>query len=117
MTIPFVGEIPLAYHQDKQGSIFRKKKLPETHTNVVKEKSRNLVNEAFRVVRTNLEFMLGKEGQSRVIMVTSANPGSGKTFITMNLAKSLAIKGKKILVIDLDMRKASLSSYVDSPRI
>lgn len=32
MTIPFVGEIPLAYHQDKQGSIFRKKKLPETHT-------------------------------------------------------------------------------------
>ena len=61
--------------------------------------------------------MLGKEGQSRVIMVTSANPGSGKTFITMNLAKSLAIKGKKILVIDLDMRKASLSSYVDSPRI
>jgi len=117
MTIPFVGEIPLAYHQDKQGSIFRKKKLPETHTIVVKEKSRNLVNEAFRVVRTNLEFMLGKEGQSRVIMVTSANPGSGKTFITMNLAKSLAIKGKKILVIDLDMRKASLSSYVDSPRI
>lgn len=117
MTIPFVGEIPLAYHQDKQGSIFRKKKLPETHTIVVKEKNRNLVNEAFRVVRTNLEFMLGKEGQSRVIMVTSANPGSGKTFITMNLAKSLAIKGKKILVIDLDMRKASLSSYVDSPRI
>ena len=81
----------------------------------MKEKNRNVINEAFRVVRTNLEFMAGKEG-SRVIMLTSCNPGSGKTFISANLALSLAIKGKKVLAIDLDLRKASLSGYVDSPK-
>ena len=59
--------------------------------------------------------MTGREGKIKVIMLTSANPGSGKTFIAMNLATSFAIKGKKVLVIDLDIRKASLSTYIDSP--
>lgn len=113
LTLPFAGEIPLSYR--------KKKRLPfhkpqsESYSIVVKEKNRNVINEAFRVVRTNLEFMQGKNGHSPIIMVTSMNPGSGKTFITMNLATSLAIKGKKILAIDLDLRKASLSTYIQSP--
>lgn len=48
-------------------------------------------------------------------MVTSANPGSGKTFVTMNLATVLAIKGKKVVVVDLDLRKGSLSTFVGEP--
>ena len=83
---------------------------------VVKAKSRNMINEAFRVVRTNIEFMLGQEEKSHVIMVSSVNAGSGKTFTTINLASSFAIKGKKVVVVDLDMRKASLSKYVQSPK-
>ena len=83
---------------------------------VVKEKSRNVINEAFRVVRTNLEFVVGKERESNVIMLTSANPGSGKTFITFNLATSLTIKGKRVIAIDLDLRKGSLSGYVGRPK-
>ena len=84
---------------------------------MVQEHSGNVINEAFRVVRTNLEFVLGREGRCKTIMFTSANAGSGKTFISMNLAKSFAIKDKRVLVIDLDLRKASLSSFVESPTV
>lgn len=91
------------------------KQHEESHAVVVKEKSRNVINEAFRVVRTNIEFMLNGENKSNVIMLTSANPGSGKTFLSYNLAASLAIKGKKTVVIDLDLRKASVSAYVNKP--
>lgn len=114
MTIPFVGEIPLSFR--KKGSRFSRKPQDEKCAVVVKEKSRNVINEAFRVVRTNLEFVAGNDRQSNVIMITSANPGSGKTFITFNLATSLAIKGKRIIAIDLDLRKGSLSEYVGRPK-
>ena len=83
---------------------------------VVNEKSRNVINEAFRVVRTNLEFMQNKESESYIIMITSANSGSGKTFISFNLATSLGIKGIRIIAIDLDLRKGSLSQYAGCPK-
>jgi capsular exopolysaccharide synthesis family protein len=110
MTIPFIGEIPL-YRKRKSRFSWEKWDTPAI---VVKEKNRNVINEAFRLLRTNLEFMVKKESQSKVIMLTSINPNTGKTFITMNLAAGFAIKEKKVLVIDLDMRKALLSSYVQS---
>ena len=119
LTLPFVGEIPLTYHRRRR--LFRRKKADhEESANqrkvVVKQHSRNVINEAFRVVRTNLEFMLPKTDRARIIMLTSANSGSGKTFITMNLAAALAIKNKRALAIDLDQRKASLSHFVGSPQ-
>lgn len=110
MTIPFVGEIPLKVSKDKS-----QKAKNETAAVVVKARNRNIINEAFRVVRTNLEFMAGRDQPHKVIMVTSINPGSGKTFITMNLSIGFAIKNKRVVVIDLDMRRASLSQYVQSP--
>lgn len=115
MTLPFIGEIPLAYRKKRYLMPCKKKK--EKLTIVVKEKSRNTINEAFRVVRTNLEFMTGKEHKLQVIMLASINPGSGKTFISMNLATSLAVKGKKVITIDLDLRRASLSAYIRNPQI
>ncbi|MDD5871326.1 MAG: polysaccharide biosynthesis tyrosine autokinase [Bacteroidales bacterium] len=120
LTIPFVGEIPMAF---KKRSRFRlpsffglrhKGETPNVGI-VVKEKNRNVINEAFRVVRTNLEFMVAESDGAKVVMLTSANPGSGKTFISSNIAMSLAIKGKRVLAIDLDMRKASLSKVFDAP--
>lgn len=114
MTVPFVGEIPFAFHKRK--GLLSTRQKEEKSAIVVKEKSRNVINEAFRVVRTNLEFVVGKERQSNVIMLTSANPGSGKTFITFNLATSLAIKGKRVIAIDLDLRKGSLSEYLGRPK-
>lgn len=116
LTIPYLGEIPSAVKKAR-GFDRLKKKKPETHKIVVKGKSRNAINEAFRVLRTNLEY-IGFNGPSadkcKVIAITSANPGSGKTFISINLAKVLAIKGKKVLVIDLDLRKGSLSKLIGS---
>ena len=112
VTVPFIGEIPL-FTRKKKG-IFRKKPQ-EVRAIVVKEGSRDIINEAFRVLRTNLEFMTGKDKASNVIIVTSFNPGSGKSFLTMNIAVSFAIKGKKVLVIDGALRHGSASSYIDSP--
>lgn len=112
ITIPFIGEIPLFTWRGK--SRF-KGRSQEMGIVVVKEGCRDIVNEAFRVLRTNLEFMTGKDKKSNVIVITSFNSGSGKSFLTLNIAVSLAIKQKKVLVIDGDLRHASVSSYIDSP--
>jgi capsular exopolysaccharide synthesis family protein len=50
-------------------------------------------------------------------MVTSSNPGAGKTFISANLAAALSLKDKKVIVLDLDLRRASLSNYVGRPKL
>lgn len=106
LTIPFLGEIP---------KVSAKKYSDKDHMLVVESGNRNVVNEAFRVVRTNLNFMLSDDDKCPVVMVTSFNPGSGKSFVTVNLALSLAIRGKKVLVIDGDMRRNSSSSFVGNP--
>ena len=107
LTAPIVGEIP---HYNS-----KKDKSKEDYKILVKAGNRNVINEAFRVARTNLEFMTNANQGNRVIMFTSANPGSGKTFLAMNMASSFAIKNKKVICIDLDLRRASLSQYVGSP--
>ena len=115
LSIPFVGEIPL-YGKVRRSGLFHKKVTPLTETRVVvKEGSRDVVNEAFRVLRTNLEFVSGENSKGQVILMTSFNPGSGKTFLTVNIAATLAIKGKRVLVIDGDLRRGSTSVYVGSP--
>lgn len=105
LTIPFLGEIP----DDKPD-----KGESKDSRIVVKPGKRNVINEAFRVLRTNLGFLTSGNTTS-IAMVTSFNPGSGKTFITMNTAISLVIKGKKVVVIDGDMRRGSTSAYINSP--
>lgn len=118
LSVPFMGEIPLGYKKRRGLDRLRKAKADQTDRRVVMVKKGvgNIINEAFRVIRTNLELMTDAEAVgARTIMVTSANPGSGKTFITMNLATVLAIKDKRVCVVDLDLRKASLSGYAGSP--
>ena len=114
MKTPFAGELPLYGKKQKILRSPLKNQDPKPVV-AVKENSRNAINEAFRVVRTNLEFMFGTNPNSKVIMTTSANPGSGKTFVAFNLAKSLSIKNKKVIAIDLDMRKSALSKYIGKP--
>lgn len=114
MAAPFIGEIP--QYGKRQHRIASGKESHEALPVVVKDMGRDVINEAFRVVRTNLEFVTGSDAGNKVLMVTSFNPGSGKSFITLNLAASLAVKRKKVVVVDLDLRKASLSKCVDGAR-
>ena len=109
LKVPFLGEIP----QDPASK--GKKAKDSDRTILVKAGARDIVNEAFRVLRTNVEFLAAADGSSSVIAVTSFNPGSGKSYITVNLAMSIVLKDKKVLVIDGDMRRGSASAYVDSP--
>ncbi len=106
LKVPYLGEIPLYKPRRKQDAVNRI---------LIQPKKRNIINEAFRVMRTNLEFMAGSY-HAKTFLVTSANPGSGKTFTTINMAAVYALKGKKVALLDLDLRKASLSLYVNSPK-
>lgn len=94
---PITGEIPL-----------REKKDKEENDIAVKENDNNLMSEVFRSLRTNLQFMLGSE-EKKVILVTSTSPGEGKTTVAANLGMSLALLGKKVLIIGLDIRKPRLA--------
>lgn len=112
LSIPFLGEIPL-YGSNRKKIKFGREK--EVHAIVVEAGKRDVINEAFRVLRTNFEFMRGHKGEADVVAITSFNPGSGKSFTTMNLAVALALKKQRVLVIDGDMRHGSTSAYVGSP--
>ena len=92
-SLPVVGDVPLA--DEKQGSI------------AVFENKNNLMSETFRNVRTNLQFMLEKG--KNVILVTSTVSGEGKSFISANLAISLSLLGKKVVIVGLDIRKPGLN--------
>ena len=100
LSVPFLAEIP---KMGKDGFNRDECKV------IVKPGSRDMMNEAFRVLRTNVDLMLGKNAGSRVIMFTSFNPGAGKTFSIMNVAASMSLKKSKAIVVDLDLRKATLS--------
>ena len=110
LSLPFVGEIPLAASGKKKNNAHVSKSI------VITQGNRDIINEAFRVLRTNLEFMLDvkTDGKASVTLFTSFNPGSGKTFLTMNTAATFALKGKRVLVIDGDLRHASASAYLGS---
>jgi len=70
-------------------------------------------NETFRMVRTSMDAACGKD--KKLIMFTSFEPGCGKTFVALNLATSFAQAGKKIALVDVDMRTAALSKMSELP--
>lgn len=99
-NVPIVGDIPLT--DEKQGAI------------AVFENQNNLMSETFRNIRTNLQFML--ENDKKVILVTSTVSGEGKSFISANLAISLSLLGKKVVIVGLDIRKPGLNKVFNIPR-
>ena len=118
LSAPFLGELPEIDRRKGLQRLRRRKISDKTEDRkiVVKPHSRNVVNEAFRVVRTNLSFLKGKDSNKKVFMVTSFNVGSGKTFVSSNLSTAIAISGRKTIIVDLDLRKRSLSALADQPK-
>ena len=118
LSAPFLGEVPLS--EDTRHKWLRRlipiRAKDEGNRVVIKKDNRNVINEAFRVLRTNLDLVMSKAPEQKVIAVTSFNPGSGKSFVTMNLAVTLAIRGRRVAVIDGDLRHGSMSAYVGSPQ-
>ena len=119
VTVPFLGEIPFSISRKNRPTLEQRikfwKKPKEVRMVVVKAGKRDIVNEAFRVLRTNFEFTIGTHPEQNVIVFTSFNPGSGKSHIAANMAMSLAIKKKKVLLIDGDLRHSSTSMLINSP--
>ena len=100
--IPILADIPLG-----------NKVVDGEKALVVRENSNNTMEEAFRGLRTNLRFV--QNANEKVICCTSCIPGEGKTFISTNLAMSIALMGKKVIIVGLDIRKPRLVKLFGIP--
>ena len=99
--IPFIGDIPTSDNANE----------------LIKAESRTSSAEAIRIVRTNLEFMLTNvpEGIAKTIFVTSTFPAEGKTLVSVNLAATFALSGRKVLLVGMDIRNPKFSDYFSVP--
>lgn len=117
----YLGEVPLV-NRTKRWRFLPSwlqsmpwKKNEDSYEVLVKKNNRNVVNESFRILRTKLDF-INKSADNKLFVVTSIQPGSGKSFISMNFAASYALKGSRVLVIDMDLRRATSSHYVSGAK-
>lgn len=98
LRIPYIGDIPLTTSKSK---LF------------INESDNSNIAESFRYLRTNLNFILDDKSLGKTIFVTSTESKEGKTFTAINLASSLAISGKKTLLLAMDLRAPKISNYLD----
>lgn len=109
-TLALIGDIP--YNPQMQHKSFFSRTL-HGHGKVtllmVSPGKQDYINESFRLIRSNLEFLTSKHGEKNVYIVTSNYEGSGKTFVSANVALALALANKRVLLIDGDLRHASAS--------
>ncbi|MEQ9186941.1 MAG: polysaccharide biosynthesis tyrosine autokinase, partial [Cryomorphaceae bacterium] len=97
LDIPFMGYIANASGKSKYS---------------VLEQPKSRLAETFRTLRSNLKYMAKGEG-AQVILITSCFPGEGKTFVSSNLALSIASAGRRVLVVGADLRKPQLQNDFD----
>ena len=98
ISIPFLGDVPKSDLKEKI---------------VVRGDARSSIAEAFRLIRTNLDFMLANsKSKSNTIFITSTTSGEGKSFISINIAASLALSGKKVLLLGMDLRAPKVTQYL-----
>lgn len=80
-------------------------------SNIVVAQSRNIIAEQFRILRSNLQFLLTDHHKAKAIMVTSSISGEGKSFISLNLASVISLSGKKVALLEFDLRKMRSNVY------
>ncbi len=98
LKIPYLGDVPLS---------LSKKNL------YISDNDNSNIAEAFRYVRTNIHFMLDSKNLGKTVFVTSTQGSEGKTFTAINLASSLAVSGKKTLLLAMDLRAPKITKYLD----
>ncbi len=96
-SVPLLGEI--CVHKGKDHIVIR-------------EGNNSSIAELFRLTRNNVQFILNNKNE-KVLLVTSSVSGEGKSFISSNLAISMALLGKKVLLIGMDIRNPQLGSYLN----
>ncbi len=101
-NIPFLGEVPQIENDIEE---------------VIQVNDRSPLAESFRILRTNLAYLMKarKENRGEIIFVTSTIKGEGKTFVSYNLARTLATTNKKVIIIGADIRNPKLHRYLDLP--
>lgn len=103
LNIPYLGDIPNSESSEKI---------------IVKTEARTSTAEAFRLLKANLSFMLPKtdaNSMGKVIFITSTISGEGKSFISLNLAATIALTNKKVLLLGLDLRAPKITDYLELP--
>ncbi|MCZ2357629.1 MAG: polysaccharide biosynthesis tyrosine autokinase [Bacteroidia bacterium] len=102
--VPFLGSIPHNYDSNKR------------HKLITFEKPRSGVSEAFRILRSNINYYkrTGQDQQGSVILLTSSIANEGKTFTATNLAVALSMAGKKTIILGLDLRKPKIHEYLNA---
>jgi capsular exopolysaccharide synthesis family protein len=102
-NIPFLGEIP---------------RINEGVEETIQLNDRSPLAESFRILRTNLAYLLKPKANNKgeIIYVTSTIKGEGKTFVSYNLARTLATSKKKVVIVGADIRNPKLHKYMDVPR-
>lgn len=102
VTAPIIGTIPKSKEKEKF---------------VISKTSRSPISEAFRILRTNIDFLLAgvDKKTAKIIFTTSSISGEGKTFISSNIAKTLRLSGEKVAYIGSDLRFPKFHEVVDLP--
>lgn len=95
--VPLIGE--LSYNAKQKNAM-------------VNPQSRGVLAEQFRLIRTNLQY-IASDKKGKTILVTSFMSGEGKSFVSLNLAGSLATSDKRVLLLELDLRKPKLAKYLN----
>ena len=110
LGIPVYASVPHSDYQDKlTGFTGRKNKAGKAKSLLALDNPADLSIEALRSLRTSLHFAM-MEAKNNIIAISGPSPGVGKSFISVNLAAVLAQSGKKVLIIDADMRKGYLQT-------
>jgi capsular exopolysaccharide synthesis family protein len=110
-----VGELKLQFAEPLLGQIpnVSKRKRKEPLNLLEAKDTRHAFAESYRAIRSSLLFMGRSEKRPRTILVTSAVPGEGKSTVAVNLARSLAFAGSKVLLVDGDLRTGQLHQLLD----
>jgi tyrosine-protein kinase Etk/Wzc len=98
-STPFLGYLAMTTEKKKQI--------------VVEKGSRTATVETFRLLRSNLQFMLAGSND-KTVLITSSMSGEGKSFVTLNLGVSMALSGKKTIILGFDLRKPKLTAYLQN---